>query len=241
MVLLARGCGAALADETGPAAVIDGPTTVAPGDLVILSGERSRASDFAWRLCNTEKSFLAVDGGRRCVFASGSPGKFTFVLAVAAGDRVALAQHTVEITAPEPPPNPNPGPPVPAPGPPEPDLPPGKFNLARLARDWALTTVLLDPAQRKETARSLAASFASMSAAIAAGTVSDPAEILARTLAANQAALGSQRDAWKGWGAKLAQALEAFHAQGTLRSAESYATAWREIAQGLEGVATHGK
>lgn len=229
--------GAPCSQAESPRAVIDAPAQATVGDLVVLSAEGSHASDFAWRLANSEKTFLPVDGGRRCVFSSGSPGKFVFVLAVACGDQVAVALHTIDVVTPEPPnPDPSPVPPTP-----DPDLPPGKFNLAKLARDWALTTVSLDPSQRKETARSLAASFSSLAAAIAAGTVTDPAQILAQTLASNQQALGDRRQAWKEWGEKLAKELEALHGDGSLRSAESYAIAWREIALGLEGVNRDGR
>lgn len=217
-----------------PRAVIEGPERAALGDLVVLDASRSEANAFAWLLVGGPKSFLPVDEGRRCVFASGTAGQYTFVLAAAANDRVALARHVLTIGE-SPPTPPTPTPPVPpTPPPPTPEpLPHGKYDLARLARDWAKLSVSLDGSRRQASARSLAASFHSMASAIAAGTLTVPAEILAETKRSNQAALGADTDAWRPWFALLAPKLEALNQSGSLKIADDYATAWRELAAGL--------
>ncbi|MBT9153214.1 MAG: hypothetical protein DDT35_01443 [Firmicutes bacterium] len=74
-----------------------------------------------------EKTFLPVDQGLRCVFATGTAGKYTFVLVVAGtnvnGRAVAeMATHSVLVSGGTAPPHPTPGP-APAPTP-MPDLNP---------------------------------------------------------------------------------------------------------------------
>ena len=95
-------------------AVIEGPTEAPPGDLVILDASKSDAVSFAWALVPKGKSFLPVDGGKRVVFASGSAGTYTFVLATATADgQVALALHVLTVGKPLPPPIDPPDPPNP--------------------------------------------------------------------------------------------------------------------------------
>jgi len=105
-------------------AVIDGPSESAPGDLIILSADKSICDDLAWQLVNSSKAFLPVEDGRKVVFASGDAGRYVFVLAVskatADGSQVAIATHEITIGEPEPP---KPPPKPPKPEPPKPDLP----------------------------------------------------------------------------------------------------------------------
>lgn len=107
---------------------IDAPPTVAPGDLVILKSDRSVGTTFKWLLVNSKKTFFAADGGKTCLFSSGQPGDYIFVLIVAGADTnnrldVAMVEHTVTVTGAVPPapvvvvpPNPIP-PPEPVPNP----------------------------------------------------------------------------------------------------------------------------
>jgi hypothetical protein len=219
--------------QTGAAPLIDGPAKAMLGDLVILDATASGGEQFAWVLVcpDQTKRCLPVDAGRRCVFASGSTGRFVFVLAMKKADQLLTATHVVEIENPSPPPGPNPGPdPNPAP------VPDGKLGLAKLALDWATTQVALPPALLRQTAQSLAGSFESIASAIAAGTLRDPAEILAQTRQQNNQVLGEQQAPWRPWGAKLAEKLDELHRAGRLPSPADYADAWREIATGLRAV-----
>ncbi|GAB5444854.1 MAG: hypothetical protein Fues2KO_52030 [Fuerstiella sp.] len=112
-------------------AVITGPEQANPGDLIILNGDESYADDLAWSLVNSDKAFLPVDSNQKCVFASGIPGTYIFVLAASkasedVGSTVAVARHSVRIGKPQPEPEPGPGPKPPQPpsppSPPAPDL-----------------------------------------------------------------------------------------------------------------------
>lgn len=115
------GCGPTPAIVQAQTAVITAPTNVAPGDLVILDATQSDGADFEW-LVLPDKTHLPVEGGRKVVFASGAPGRYTFVLAVAKGDAVAITKHELVVGVP-PGPVP-PGPTPPGPNPPQP-TPPG--------------------------------------------------------------------------------------------------------------------
>lgn len=220
-----------MADQClGQTAVIEGPKKSAPGDLIVLDASKSQANDFAWRLVNSDKAFLPVEAGRKVVFASGQPGIYSFVLAVALADKVALTQHDVTIGPPNPPPTPIPPSPPNPPGPTP--LPPGKYGLATLARDWAPSTA----PSLAANARSLASSFHSIASAIAAGTLTLPVDILAETKTSNRTALGADAAIWQTWFANLATKLQSLSTAGTLATPDDYATAWREIAAGLEAV-----
>lgn len=125
-----------------------------------------------------------------------------------------------------------PGPTPPTPNPPGP-LPDGRFRLANSAAIW-VTTLVPTPARRK--ASGIAANFAAKASAIGAGTLTDPAKILAETRAGNNAALGDAAsiEAWKPFGTALEKELKRLHDAGELRVAVDYRDAWLEIAQGVE-------
>jgi hypothetical protein len=81
-------------------------------------------------------SFLPVESGLKVIFASPTPGDYTFVLIVSGtnangGPMADMATHTVTLLGPRPPPVP-PQPPVPPPLPPGPDptIPPETTGVA---------------------------------------------------------------------------------------------------------------
>jgi hypothetical protein len=233
------------APAAAPLAVISGPDRANQGDLVVLDATASQnALGFAWVLVDSDKSFLPVDDGKRVVFATGTSGRFTFVLVAAGADGqgkplVSLARHAVVVgDAPTPGPNPPPGPgpptpPGPQPGPPP--LPPGRFNLATQSRDWA-SLVQLDAAARKSSASALAGSFDAMAAKIAAGPIKTIQEAIDQTRQSNQAALGAYAPAWMPWAARWNQAMAALHESGQVKTLADCADAWRETAIGLRAV-----
>jgi hypothetical protein len=104
---------------------IEGPSSATPGDLIVLEA-RGDSEAVRWFLGNSSKTFLPVDGGKRVVFASGTPGEYRFFAVGATVDagKISLDDdtHTVVIGTPGPapvPPNPTPTP-TPVPVPPEP-------------------------------------------------------------------------------------------------------------------------
>lgn len=100
-----------------PDAKIVGPEKAKPGDLIILDASASKGTGHVWRLIASDKTFLPVDGGTKCVFASGDAGVYTFVLAVADGGKCSLAVHAVTVGTPAPPKPPDPPGPGPTPDP----------------------------------------------------------------------------------------------------------------------------
>ena len=219
-------CGTLGLTAFGIEVAIEGPTKAAPGDLVILSAKAPGATNYAWILANSSKTFLPVENGTKAVFASGAQGKYIFVLSASDATGLGSVKHELIIGTPEPEPEPNPPGPIPPPTP----LPDGKYKLASFAYSEALKV----PADiRKRTATNLANSFGSISAAIAAGTLTLPEKILAETLSSNQSILGPDKSAWSPWGVSLGKQLETFDAAGTLRTAADFGVAWDEVKRGL--------
>lgn len=140
-------CLALLADQ--PRALISAPATAAPGDLVILDATASNGDVFIWESLDGIPC-LPVDGGHRCVFASGRPGAYRFLLATAgivgAKAVVATARVTVRIEAPAPPPPPTPAPTPPAPIPTPTPTPPSPPGPAPVQGKLYATLVFSEPA-----------------------------------------------------------------------------------------------
>jgi len=99
-----------------PRAIITGPKESRCGSLVVLDASESTGTGRLWLLAVSpeETSFLAVESGLKCIFASPVSGVYRFVLVVAGtnsngGAAAAMATHTVTLTggaAPQPPPKP---------------------------------------------------------------------------------------------------------------------------------------
>jgi hypothetical protein len=112
-----------------PKAIITGPKEAQAGDLIVLDASESTGTSRLWLLAVSpvEKSFLPVDSGLRCVFATGTPGKYTFVLVVAGtnpngGALAEMTTHSVTVQGTGPPVVPPVVPPIVTP--PDPTLPP---------------------------------------------------------------------------------------------------------------------
>lgn len=208
--------------EAQAVARILGPTGGKPGDLIVLDAGESVAASYAWEVFPAEarRNLLSVDGGKRAVFASGSPGVYTFVLAVAKQDAVATAVHTVDLGGPGP--GPEPPPPVPpGPAPVPPPVPPAPLSeWATWARDSRAT---IGPEGGAWIA-SVAADLDTVAASAAAGVIRDPQAMLQQTADKLQGYAGWQQ--WRTvWVAKLRQANPT--------TLDELVTIWREIAKGL--------
>lgn len=137
------------------------------------------------------------------------------------------------------PPGPNPPTPVP-PGPtpnPTPDLPDGKYGLAKSV--YSLVSSHAPAASRTQGAKALAESMQGIAAAIAAGTKKDPQEILRDTTASNRSALtnaGISPESWQPVFVKLQDILFGLYETEGLNSVGDYQAAWNEIADGLNAI-----
>ncbi|MFH0982013.1 MAG: hypothetical protein V2A79_10780 [Planctomycetota bacterium] len=216
-------------------ATIKGPDAVSPGDLLILEAQAPAGCRCAW-LVYPARSALPVDGGQRLVFASGQPGSYLFVLAVASPTgEVAIAQKTVAVGAVPGPPGPSP----PAPTPPVPPAPgPAPIPLTELGeavRSWA--TSLVVGAGREIEARAMADVYAGVAAQIAAGTLGTPEKIAAETKAGiDGVTIAAPRVAqWRMFYQRLRERLNYEEAAGKMTPAGIQAR-WLEIAAGLRAV-----
>ncbi len=145
-------------------AVIVAPSSAAPGDLIILDATHSTATAFAWKLIGSDKTYLSVENGKKVVFSSGKPGRYTFALIVAAadaasGDRslsVDIATHDILIGKP-----PAPQPDI------DPDIPPGPIYPAPSARlQQAVAAVRSVARTDVAKAKRLAVAFAEFAAVL---------------------------------------------------------------------------
>lgn len=103
--------------QVAPKAVITGPRDARCGSLVVLDATESTGTGRLWLLAVSpeETSFLPVEAGRQCIFASPVAGAYRFVLVVCGnnangGPAADMATHTVVLRSPD-------GPPVPPPPP----------------------------------------------------------------------------------------------------------------------------
>lgn len=100
-------------------AVISGPTTGSPGDLVVLYTTGSIGDNFIW-ITPSNVQTLTCDKDKQIAFATGTAGKYKFTLISADKDaNISYAEHTVTIGTPTNPSPPETGPaPTPTPAPP---------------------------------------------------------------------------------------------------------------------------
>lgn len=223
-------------------AVIDGPAQSDPGDLIILDGSDSIGVDAAkWVLASQppgvdkSRSLLAVDGGMRAVFASGTSGQYKFLLSVAGvvegKAQLSIATHVLTIGTP------TPGPQPPGPQPPGPTPPPVLTGWAKFAYDNALSIV----ASSRGKASELASNMESVGSALAAGAYGTGPEIdqIAAALSVltikNRETLppGPFREAWTpwltAWASKASTDLKG-------KSKADHVTAFQETAKGLKEI-----
>jgi serine protease len=126
-------CGAGLAHAPGavgaalrPVAVVSAPSTVAPGETVVLAGTGSLGADgrtisgYEWSLVSGATSLSALAGGQTSFVAPAAGASVVVRLTVVddAGQRDST-DATVQVlgTTPTPPPSPPPAPPLPTPDP----------------------------------------------------------------------------------------------------------------------------
>lgn len=113
---------------------------------------------------------------------------------------------------------------------PPPPPPPPLSPLAKQTRDWATTLV---PTEARLKCESVAQSLDAISSRMAAGTLTDPAKIIAATRDANQAAVGEMRGVWLPFFEEVRKYLNAEAAAGRLKTLEQHQAVWKDVAAGL--------
>lgn len=236
-----------------PKITINGAEQAIPiGELVQLSVSLdSKPKDFhsvsyTWTVL-PKKSVIVWPDGTRIIFGTGTQTQnFTviltasFVYTVKEGEKITeVAQRsttstaTVQIQGGSTPPGPGPGPVDPI----NPDG--GLTGLSKQAFDWvglvSRTGTYTDD-KVKADAKKLATSFNNIAAAIAAGTYPDVQAILKASKESNDAAI-ENRNEWLPWFTKMSEHLQQAYSNGTTRTPQQFASAWREITKGLEAAA----
>jgi hypothetical protein len=220
-----------------PVARIAGPAEVAPGDLVTLDSAGSVGDGFAWARVDRDSGYLPVNGDRQCVFATGTPGEYTFILFAARSSPIKVASARFKVTVK--------GPTVPTPKPADPTVPPGPgptpatpdtFGLTAFTRA-TLAALPWTPETRRPGATTLAAIFASQAASSASYTSAQA--YFTATDRDCLAALGPT--AYPSWNQALLKPLggqfRALNAAGKLLTVAELSEAFAEIAAGLREVA----
>ena len=203
-----------------PKAVIEGPTSGLPGDLVIFRiGEGSRGKTFKWLLV-PDRPFLRGDGGTSIGFASRTPAVFTIILVAIEGDDAGYATHEYRNGV---------GPAPPGPNPPAPD------PLSDLAYSEAMKV----DAGARASAPLLTASYVRLAATARSGshdkwTVGQFMGNVVRV--ENRKALGDQAVAWGAWSAAMSKAFKALWDDGKIEEVKDLADPFDRIAAGLRRV-----
>lgn len=159
---------------------------------------------------------------------------YCFASYLAVGEKPVLTSDVLQadIVVGEPLPPTPPTPPVP-PAPPTP-IPDGKYRLGKFTYESVLKSV--PASSQKSGAAKLATSFTGIASRIAAGTLSDPKEILKETAKANTAALGDEVASWEVFSDILQDKLFELYKDKTLASKEDFSAAWLEIAVGFGAI-----
>lgn len=232
-----------------PRAVITGPSGGVSGDKIVLNSRDSEnATQYRWQVESDrpEGAVYEVDAtGEECRVLS-YPGTYWVMLIVGDGMHIAETVRHKLVIQPSPspgplPPGPTPGPkpipPVPVPVPPVPVpivLPDGEFLISKDVLAWA--NEVQGPTRAKEAA-AMAGAAESVAAAISAGALKGPQEILSAMLAANNAALGDRSSAWDAFGSKFSDRLQKLYTAGRLKTPANWAQMLREVAAGLNAAA----
>lgn len=212
-------------------AIIVGPEKSAPGDLIILDGSTSTADAFKWTLANSTKTFLATDGGKKCVFASGQEGTYIFLLSVASCDKdspatVSVATHVLTIGD-------NPNPPGPGPKPPDPPTPDNLTETGKKVREWASAV------GNKVEAKQIGENYSAIVSAIAAGAYKGldfadaRSKIVSDVYQLNQK-VSANNEEWGAFFRNLSDHFKVLDAEGKLDSVDKIKTLFEEIQAGLE-------
>jgi hypothetical protein len=204
-----------ITEEAVAELVVEGPTKVKAGDLVVISVEKSRAASFKWIVLPSTDNYLVIDGGKRVVFSSGAGGEFRFIVACSLGDTCDVAVHTVTVKG-------------------EPATP--ADNLASRIASWCDQ---VQSESKRDECLALAQSFSSVAMVMEGGTLTTPSEIVKATFKSNQDALGQSLDNWLPFRNGLAAELGKMSESGTLTDAASHVQVWKAVATALREYASN--
>jgi hypothetical protein len=153
------------------------------------------------------------------MFQAQKPGQYMVAAIIHEPAGLTIVEYEVQVTGS--------GPPLPPP-------PPPLDGLAKKAYDWVMTEV---QGEYHGLAAALAVSFDGIASRIAAGTLTDPAQIIKESTEANRLAIGDDgRNQWYQWFTMLRAYLNAESEAGRLTTPASHVTVWKDISKGLKAV-----
>lgn len=214
---------------------VQGPQQAQVGDLVVIDGSQSEATEFRWLLTNSSKQFLTVDDGKRVVFATGSSGSYRFLLVVGGATEdgkldVDFAEWTVTVSES----TPSPDEPI------DPDRPdpiePEQPDFQALTRLITRLSESVTSPSRRDEAQLLATSFRTF------GLQAEQYESIAAFTQATSDDYKSKLGvaAYLPWSqsvfAPLAEELRQLRDSNQLNDLKDFGAAWQAIAVGFEGV-----
>jgi hypothetical protein len=204
--------------------LIDSEAKVVIGDLIVLDLTQSKGTGFDYYVDPVPPGLRTFDGGRVIVCGTGNkPITYTFMISCAYGENSDIAIHKVKVVGREP---------VPVqPKPVEPPAPlaPASPMVAKV-KLWASQ---VQSTNKRDEARGLAQSFASMAVMIDTNNFNTAGELIAASARSNREAMRGNLDSWAGFLDNLMGELKTQAASGRLSTVKSHGPVWRDVAQGL--------
>jgi len=189
--------------------VVEGPTEIGCGNLVVISVEGSDASSFKWIVTPSNDNHLVIEGGKRIVFSSGTCGTYTFIVACSLGDTCDLAVHTLTVTGNE------------------------KPSVNSLTSQIALWCTDVNSLTKQQDALALAASFSRVASQMEDGDLESAVDMVAATSKSNKEALGENITKWEPFRNGLREHLRKMSNEGKLSDTASHVQTWNNIAIAL--------
>jgi hypothetical protein len=252
-----------IAGAAPPKAIINGPVTGTPGELMVLDASQSEGADlYRWSVSPDlvgRKTFETLCNDASRIRICSIPGRYVYTLAVSNAEGIDLLSWTVDIPGNPPPNPPTPGPPgpnpeptpeplPPAPNPPEPTpptpgptpppdpepLPEGRFGIAR---DIFIWSTAVKTKSLKSECLAIAEACAAVRSQIAAGALNSAMEIISTFAAQNRIALGDSLPNWRTVGERLAARIQALSDAGRLDTSDDWVTLFVELELGFREAA----
>ena len=205
-------------DESGPRVVIEAPTSVKVGDMIIVDLSKSVGEGFDMIIKPTPPQVRVFDNGKVVVTATGyKTTEYTFIVSCALDNKSDVEIHSIKVIGPQPVIPVNPG-----------------EDIPRKVLSWCEG---VESPTLRDDALKLAQSFASLATVIENGTFQEPGEIVAATKQSNRDALGTNLEYWVPLAEGLMNELKAMAKLGMLPDAEAHGPVWRAVSEGLKAYA----
>lgn len=201
-------------DPEAPNVVIEAPSTVKVGDMIVVDVSTSNGGGFDWEVVPEPLNMRIFNDGKVMCAATGPKSvEYLFIVSCAHNGKSDVKTHTVIVVGSKPL---------------VPDRP-GE-NVAEKVLAWCAG---VESPMLRDDALKLAQSFASLATVIESGAFDTPNEIVIATKTTNRDALGDNLQYWVPLFDGLMVELKAMAQVGMLPDAISHAPVWKAVAEGL--------